>query len=49
MKKAWIVLIVIVLVVVIFGGMYVSARNTMVIKSEAIKSDWAQVSSEPPG
>jgi LemA protein len=44
MKKIWIVLAAIVLVVVIFGSMYVSARNTMVRKSEAIKSDWAQVS-----
>ncbi len=43
MKKGWIVLIVIVLAVVIFGGMYVSARNTMVQKNETIKSDWAQV------
>ncbi|MEJ2006748.1 MAG: LemA family protein [Acidobacteriota bacterium] len=43
MKKGWIALIVIVLAVVIFGGMYVSARNTMVRKNEAIKSDWAQV------
>jgi LemA protein len=44
MKKGWLVLIVVVLVVLIFGGMYVSARNTMVRKNEAIKSDWAQVS-----
>ena len=44
MKKGWVVLIVIVLAVVIFGGMYVSARNTMVRKNEVIKSDWAQVS-----
>jgi len=43
MKKGWIALIVIVLAVVIFSGMYVSARNTMVRKNEAIKSDWAQV------
>ena len=44
MKKVWVVLIVIVLAVLIFGGMYVSARNTMVRKNETIKSDWAQVS-----
>jgi len=43
MKKGWIALIVAGLVVVIVGGMYVSSRNTMVRKSEAIKSDWAQV------
>jgi LemA protein len=40
MKKGWIALIVI---GVIVGGMYVGARNTMVRKNEAIKSDWAQV------
>lgn len=44
MKKGWIVLIVVVLIVLIFGGMYVSARNTMVRKNEVVKSDWAQVS-----
>ena len=44
MKKVWIVAAAIVLVVLIFGSMYVSARNTMVRKDEAIKSDWAQVS-----
>lgn len=44
MRKAWLLLIVVVLVVMIFGGMYVSSRNTMVRKNEAIKSDWAQVS-----
>lgn len=43
MKKGWVALIVIVLVVVIFGGMYVNARNTMVRKNEVIKSNWAQV------
>ena len=43
MKKGWIALVVIVLVVVIFGGMYVSARNQMVRKNETVKSDWAQV------
>jgi len=44
MKKGWLVLIVVVVVVLIVGGMYVSSRNTMVRKNEAIKSDWAQVS-----
>ena len=43
MKKGWIVLIVIVLTVLIFGGMYVNSRNTMVQMNETIKSDWAQV------
>jgi LemA protein len=44
MKKGWVVLAVIALAAVIFSSMYVSARNTMVRKNEAIKSDWAQVS-----
>jgi len=44
MKKGWLVLIVVVVIVLIVGGMYVSARNSMVRKNEAIKSDWAQVS-----
>ncbi len=43
MKKGWIALVVSVLVAVIFGGMYVSARNQMVRKNETVKSDWAQV------
>lgn len=43
MKKGWIVVIVIVLILVIFGGMYVGARNQMVRKNETVKSDWAQV------
>lgn len=43
MKKGWLALIGIVVVIVIVGGMYVSARNTMVRKDETIKSNWAQV------
>lgn len=43
MKKGWAVLGVIVLLIVIVGGMYVSARNQMVRKNETVKSDWAQV------
>lgn len=43
MKKAWIAVVIIVLIIVIFGGMYVGARNQMVRKNEAVKSDWAQV------
>jgi LemA protein len=38
------VLVALVLVVVlIFGGMYVSSRNQMVQLNETVKSDWAQV------
>jgi len=43
MKKGWAVLGVIVLIIVIVAGMYVSARNQMVRKNETVKSDWAQV------
>lgn len=43
MKKGWIALVVIVFIAVIFGGMYVGARNQMVRKDETVKSDWAQV------
>ena len=43
MKKGWAAFIVILFIVVIFGGMYISSRNQMVRKNETIKSDWAQV------
>jgi LemA protein len=43
MKKGWAIIIVILVMALIFGTMYVNARNQMVRKSEAIKSDWAQV------
>lgn len=43
MKKGWIAVVIIVLIIVIFGGMYVGARNQMVRKNETVKSDWAQV------
>jgi len=43
MKKGWAALVVIVLIVLLIGGMFISARNTMVRKNETIKSDWAQV------
>jgi LemA protein len=43
MKKGTIALIVIALVVLLVGGMYVSSRNEMVRKNEAVKSAWSQV------
>jgi LemA protein len=43
MGKGLIVLIVIVLVVLMFGGMYVSSKNQMVAKNETIKSNFAEV------
>ena len=43
MKKGIVVLVVLALVAVVIAGMYVSSRNEMVRKNEAIKSDWAQV------
>ena len=43
MKKGIVVLVVLALVAVVIAGMYVSSRNEMVRKNEAVKSDWAQV------
>ena len=43
MKTGTIVLVVVVIVALVFGGMYVSSRNQMVTKNEAVKSAWAQV------
>jgi LemA protein len=43
MKTGVIVLVVVAVIALIFGGMYVSARNQMVTKNEAVKSAWAQV------
>jgi LemA protein len=43
MKKGTIVLLAVGLIAFVFGGMYVSSRNQMVVKSEAVKSAWAQV------
>jgi LemA protein len=43
MKKGWIVLGGVVLLAFVFGGMYVSSRNQMVMKNETVKSAWAQV------
>jgi LemA protein len=43
MKQAGVVLVVLVIVALLFGGLYVSRRNQMVLLNEAVKSDWAQV------
>ena len=43
MKTSVVVIIVLVIVALMFGSMYVSRRNEMVTKNEAIKSQWAQV------
>ncbi|MEO6119400.1 MAG: LemA family protein, partial [Terriglobales bacterium] len=43
MGKGLIAVIVIVILLLIFGGMYVGAKNQMVAKNETIKSNWAQV------
>ncbi len=43
MKTGVIALIVIVLLVFIVGGTFISARNQMVRLNEQVKSDWAQV------
>jgi len=43
MKTGVIILIVIVLLLFVFGSMYVSRRNEMVVKREAVNSAWSQV------
>ncbi len=43
MKKGTIVLVAVGLIAFVVGGMYVSSRNQMVVKNEAVKSAWAQV------
>lgn len=43
MKKALIALIVLGLIAAIVGGMYISRRNQMVMKNEAVRSAWAEV------
>jgi LemA protein len=43
MKTGWIALIVLVVVVLVFGSAYVSRRNQMVTKREAVNAAWAQV------
>jgi LemA protein len=43
MKKAWIVIAVIVVLVFVFFGQYVSVRNSLVTKNESVKAAWSQV------
>jgi LemA protein len=43
MGKGLIGVIVIVLIVLVIFGMYVSVKNTLVAKNEAVKSTWSQV------
>jgi LemA protein len=43
MKTGTIVLVIVAVVALVFGGLYVSSRNQMVTKNEAVKSAWAQV------
>jgi LemA protein len=43
MKTGVIVLVVVAVIALMFGGAYVSSRNQMVTKSEAVKSAWAEV------
>ncbi|MFB3094792.1 MAG: LemA family protein [Candidatus Acidiferrales bacterium] len=43
MKKIWIVLIVVAVLILMVGGSLVSRRNEMVSKSESINATWAQV------
>jgi len=43
MKNLLIVLVVVLILALLFGGMYVSRRNEMVRKNEAVKAAWAQM------
>jgi LemA protein len=43
MGKGLIAVVVILVILLMFGGMYVSAKNTMVAKSEDVKTQWRQV------
>ena len=43
MSKGLIVLVVLVLIALFAFGQYVSVRNTLVAKNEAVKSAWSQV------
>jgi LemA protein len=43
MKTGVIVLVVLAVLALLIGGAYVSSRNQMVTKSEAVKSSWAEV------
>ena len=43
MKTGVIVLVVVAVVALLVGGAYVSSRNQMVMKNEAVKSAWAEV------
>ena len=43
MKKIWIVLIVVTVLILMVGGSLVNRRNEMVRKSESINATWAQV------
>ncbi|HET6145722.1 MAG TPA: LemA family protein [Candidatus Acidoferrales bacterium] len=43
MKTGIIALIVVGFIALVVGGKYVSARNTMVVKNESVKSAWAEV------
>lgn len=43
MSKGWIVIVILVLVALVVSGQYVSVRNTLVTKNEAVKAAWSQV------
>jgi len=46
MKKIWIVLLVIVGVVIVFGGMVIAGLNKPVILDEQVNNSWAQVENQ---
>ena len=43
MSKLAVLMIIVVILIVILGGGYISVKNTLVAKNEAVKSTWSQV------
>src|SRR6516225_10417108 len=43
MKAGLVLVVILIVLALIFGGMYVGRRNQMAIKREAVKSAWSQV------
>ena len=43
MKRLTIVLVLLALVALVVGGIYISARNQIVTKNQAVKAQWSQV------
>ncbi len=46
MKKGWIALIVVIIILIIFGQWFVGTRNGFVVRDEAVKTAWSQVENQ---